>query len=415
VEGARKAEILDAAAKVFGTSGLRASLQDVAEACGILPGSLYHHFDSKEDIFIELVRRYQSELDEIAATATDRRRAGAGSPLEQAVAFGTAIAACAIRHRAALLLTFYEPPAGSSEALQMLARRTPTAITAAMLAMLQAARSNGDLRPEVDAAVLADRMCQSMLHVGIGVYHRTRGAERRPALQCDMLLHGLAVRAPNDARLNRSHASRVADELIKAWNDDGREQVDDKVAAIRAVARAEFARRGYELTTIRHVAAAAGFSTGTVYRLIDSKADLLVSIMQSYAEEVTRGWSRIVSARATAVEKLDALLWFNINATERFGEEQRIQMAGLQQFPPSTPDLPMTFPTQLRQLKSLLSEGMRASTLQLGGASLDMGARCLFTLVWTPENIVRDAGARGALQAARESVLRGAATPDAPA
>src|SRR5262245_49129484 len=110
MEGARKREILDAAATVFATSGLRASLQEVAEASGSLRGSLYHHFDSKEDIFIELVRQYQADLDEIAAHATG----ATGSPLERIEALGTAIAECAIRHRAALLLTFYEPPAGSS-------------------------------------------------------------------------------------------------------------------------------------------------------------------------------------------------------------------------------------------------------------------------------------------------------------
>ena len=35
--------------------GFRASLKEIADARGILPGSLYHHFDSKEAIIIELV------------------------------------------------------------------------------------------------------------------------------------------------------------------------------------------------------------------------------------------------------------------------------------------------------------------------------------------------------------------------
>jgi AcrR family transcriptional regulator len=409
-ESVRKAEIIEAAANVFGTSGLRSSLQEVADASGILPGSLYHHFESKEAIFVELVQRYQADLDQIAGAAIDESRAAVAPPLDQVVALGTAIAQCAIRHRAALLLTFYEPPAGSSDQLIRLARRTPTAITSAMFATLQAARSADALRRNVDPAILADRLCQSMLHVGIGVYHLRRGAEQRPALECRMFLHGLAVRSPDDARLNRSPASRTADEQIKSWSEEDRERADGKAAIVRAVARSEFARRGYELTTIRDVAAAAGLSTGTVYRLVDSKADLLASIMQSYAEKITLGWARIVNSRSTPVEKLDALLWFNINVMERFGEESRIQMAGLQQYPPKSRDLPMTFPTQLRHLKTLLKEGRDTKTLQINGASLDMGARCLFALVWTPENIVRDVGGRRALRAARDSVLRGAAT-----
>jgi AcrR family transcriptional regulator len=109
----RRAEILDTAATLFASSGLRTSLQRIADACGILPGSLYHHFESKEDISVALIERYQAELDDIAAKAV-----GQGPnphlPGEQIVALGTAIAGCAVRHRAALLLTLYEPPAGAS-------------------------------------------------------------------------------------------------------------------------------------------------------------------------------------------------------------------------------------------------------------------------------------------------------------
>lgn len=405
---ARRDEILERAATVFATSGLRASLQEIADECGILPGSLYHHFESKEDIFVALVQAYRDDLESIAQDAMRQLRAGTEPPLERVVALGTSIAQCAIRHRAALLLTYYEPPAGSSDELVQLAHQTPTAISAAVLATLEAARTSGDLRDDVDLAVLADRLFQSMLHVGIGVYHRTRGAERRPAVECRMLLHGIAVRAPGNTRLDRSPASRVADELIKSWHDE-EERLDDKAVLIRAVARSEFARRGYELTTVRDVAAAAGLSTGTVYRLVDSKDNLLLSIMRSYAETVAHGWAGILTAPSTPVEKLDALLWFNINVTDRFAEEQRIQIAGLQRYPPRSSDLPMTFAAQLRLLKATLSEGLRDNSLQLEGTSLDLGAHCVFALAWTPENIVRDAGARGALRVARDSVLRGAA------
>lgn len=404
-EGARKTEILETAATVFAASGLRASLQEIADACGILPGSLYHHFTSKEEIFVELVQQYQADLESIAASARD---ASADAPLERVVALGRAIAECAIRHRAALLLTYYEPPAGSSSELVRLAHQTPTAINAAVLATLEAAQSEGDLRPGVDLAVLADRLCQSMLHVGIGVYHRTRGAERRPAVECRMLLHGLAPRTPSDARLDRSPASRVADDLIKSWHEQ-EERLDDKAVLIRAVARSEFARRGYELTTVRDIAAAAGLSTGTIYRLVDSKTKLLTSIMQSYAEVVAEGWAGILTSASTPVEKLDALLWFNINVTDRFAEEQRIQIAGLQQYPPRSSQLPMTFAAQLRLLKAALTDGLHGGSLQLEDAPLDLGAHCVFALAWTPENIVRAAGTRGALRAARDTVLRGAA------
>jgi AcrR family transcriptional regulator len=404
----RKAEILDTAARVFASSGLRASLQQVADACEILPGSLYHHFESKEDIFIELVRRYQAELDAIAEKALEPG-SGARAAEERIVALGTAIAECAVRHRAALLLTLFEPPGGPSEELVRLASRTPAAINTAMLATLEAARAQGYLRREVELELLADRLCQAMLHGGVGVYHRTRGAERVPAIRCRILLRGLAVRLPDDARLDRSSARRAADEAIESWGDGDGDRTDDKAARIRAVARSEFARRGYDLTTIRDVAAAAGMSTGAVYRTIESKAHLMASILWSYVAKVTEGWSRIVSAPATPLEKLDALLWLDINVVQRFAEEHRIQSLGLQLAPPESPNLTWTFPAQLRQLKALVSEGLRARELVIEDASLDMVGRCLFALVWTPESIVRGAGSRAALRFDRDTVLRGAA------
>src|SRR5262249_29480180 len=151
----RKAEILDAAAALFASSGLRTSLQQIADACGILAGSLYHHFESKEAIFIALVERYQAELDEIAEKALEQG-ANPHPPDERIVALGTAIAGCAVRHRAALLLTLYEPPAGASAEMVRLVSRTPAAINAAMLTALKAARSSGHLRREVDLERLAD-------------------------------------------------------------------------------------------------------------------------------------------------------------------------------------------------------------------------------------------------------------------
>src|SRR5262245_58127634 len=213
VDSERKTEILDAAATVFASSGLRTSLQQIADACGILAGSLYHHFESKEEIFIALVERYQAELDRIAEQAQEPG-SRARAPDERILALGTAIAASAVRHRAALLLTLYEPPSGASERMLRLASRTPAAINASMLAILEAASSSGYLRREVDLALLADRICQSMLHIGIGVSHRIRGGERMPAIKCQMLLHGLAAEPPDDARLNRSVARRAADEII---------------------------------------------------------------------------------------------------------------------------------------------------------------------------------------------------------
>ncbi len=69
VDATRRTEILKTANSVIATSGLRTSLQQIADAAGILAGSLYHHFESKEAILVELTRRYHADLDRIGELA----------------------------------------------------------------------------------------------------------------------------------------------------------------------------------------------------------------------------------------------------------------------------------------------------------------------------------------------------------
>src|SRR6476660_7906646 len=60
---ARRAELLDIAAGLFAERGLKATtVRDIADAAGILSGSLYHHFDSKESMVDEILREFLDAL-----------------------------------------------------------------------------------------------------------------------------------------------------------------------------------------------------------------------------------------------------------------------------------------------------------------------------------------------------------------
>jgi AcrR family transcriptional regulator len=53
----RRSEILDGALAVFSEQGYEhATLENVAERIGVTKGCLYHHFDSKEQLLVELIR-----------------------------------------------------------------------------------------------------------------------------------------------------------------------------------------------------------------------------------------------------------------------------------------------------------------------------------------------------------------------
>ena len=197
--------------------------------------------------------------------------------------------------------------------------------------------------------------------------------------------------------------------VIQTWSEGSGARRDDKGEYVRAVARAEFGRRGYEATTIRDIASAAGLGIGSVHRLIGSKEELLASIMRSFGRKVAAGWIAALRSNATPVEKLDALSWVDINALDLFDDEFRIQLAWMRQSPPDTPNPGWSFTTRLRQLKTLLTQGIRSGEIRIDTPSTAVLARCVLDVLWIPENILRAAGKRAALIHARDTVLRGVA------
>ncbi|WP_323791751.1 TetR/AcrR family transcriptional regulator [Nocardioides sp.] len=81
----RRSELLAIAAELFARKGFtNTTVRDIADAAGILSGSLYHHFDSKESMVDEILSTFQAELfgqyDEILRSDDDAR-----TKLERAV------------------------------------------------------------------------------------------------------------------------------------------------------------------------------------------------------------------------------------------------------------------------------------------------------------------------------------------
>jgi AcrR family transcriptional regulator len=413
-EGVRREEILQTAAQLFASSGFRTSLADIAEACGILPGSLYHHFDSKEAIVVELIHRYHDDLDRVAKEALDTLHEPTHRSIEAKILdFGRAIAACGVDHRAALLLTLYEPPMVAGDELAGLAQM-PASIHDAMHELLKAGRKAGTIRSGIDLALLGDRLCTSMLNVGVGVSHVTPGGELVPDLRIKILLHGIAERSPTDSALDRSNALRTAHRSVESW-DGQNDDADDRLTHLFAVARAEFGRRGYESTTMRDIAAASGMSTGTVYRLLGSKDQLLLDIMSSYSKKVVGAWDAVVRSDSPPLAKIDALIWVAINVVDRFSDEVRISLAWMRQSPPSTPSSPslgVFLPAQLRHVRALMAEGAKTREIHYEGGPADIRARCLLEAIWGAGTPVATAGIQGSHALARDTVLRGAAAHD---
>jgi len=97
----RRNHLVRLAGELFAEKGFRATtVREIADAAGILSGSLYHHFDSKESIGDEILSGFLNEVlagyREAVAEPDDPR-----STIEQFVRSSTATLA---RHRAALTM-----------------------------------------------------------------------------------------------------------------------------------------------------------------------------------------------------------------------------------------------------------------------------------------------------------------------
>src|SRR6202046_1110139 len=95
----RRADVVMLAGELFAQKGFRATtVREIADAAGILSGSLYHHFDSKESIGDEILSSFINDvLGDYRAAVSE-----AGPPravLEQIV---RATSSTLSRHRAAL-------------------------------------------------------------------------------------------------------------------------------------------------------------------------------------------------------------------------------------------------------------------------------------------------------------------------
>lgn len=72
----RRSELIDKAARLFGAHGFdNTSMRDLAATFGILHGSIYHHFGSKEDMFITVyatgVDRFIADVEGAVAPLSD--------------------------------------------------------------------------------------------------------------------------------------------------------------------------------------------------------------------------------------------------------------------------------------------------------------------------------------------------------
>ena len=162
----RRAELLRIAGDLFAEKGFRnTTVRDIADAAGILSGSLYHHFDSKESMVDELLQSFQSELfaayDEILAGEQPAR-----AKIEAAVRLS--FAAIDQHHAEVAIFQNEADQLGRLERFSYLAERNQQS-REVWLTLLREGISSGALRADLDLE-LAYRFVRDTVWVAVRWY-----------------------------------------------------------------------------------------------------------------------------------------------------------------------------------------------------------------------------------------------------
>lgn len=407
---ARTDEIRAAAGALFATKGYAATtMNDIAKAVGILPGSLYHHFAAKETIAIELSEAFQAALYEVAVESRTPEHT-ALPPEERLHRLVTDVTVVGRQHAPALGLRIFEAPTVASKHFSAAVNHRPAALHKVWRSVI------ADLVPLAPSGVLDQEMLAYALQglsVSPGVSAGDpRGVEASSRLLCDLLLHGVVQDCPDDAALDASAPmAAVKDAIAHQIQPDAGDET--RVQIINA-ARREFARRGFDATTIRDIADAAGVRMGTLYRRIESKQALFAEIVENYDEQLDALLRVALTTEAESeAESLDALAFGVAYAARRFNDEAHMMSLiwnrGQKQQSPVNRYVTHTG-ERLRLLANLLEQGQDEGRIQRYAAP-DMLASYVRSVLWNASGRHERSSQRRIQSFLREHLLRGALTP----
>jgi AcrR family transcriptional regulator len=109
----------------------------------------------------------------------------------------------------------------------------------------------------------------------------------------------------------------------------------DKTAeALRKAAIRLFFEHGYEATTLRHLAAETGITVGSVYNHIDSKEDLLNSIMSGIMRDLLDGMDTALAGVEGPGEQMRTAIEFHVLFHAERAQEVFVGNSELRSLPP---------------------------------------------------------------------------------
>ncbi len=186
----RVQHIMSEASRIFASKGYDGtSMRDIADACGISKALLYHHFESKDEIYAKVAALSTRDL----YSFVDSRIPQSGSPSEKIRAFMLATADYFHRHRWAWIASttaFWSDP-DTRRQQHRITRRDR--FEKQLRTYIQEAIDAGEIRP-VDVA-MAGRLILSSLNWMHRWYDpdKPMTPQHIASVYFDMILNGLSV------------------------------------------------------------------------------------------------------------------------------------------------------------------------------------------------------------------------------
>jgi AcrR family transcriptional regulator len=147
----RRAELLALAASLFAERGLRATtVRDIADSAGILSGSLYHHFDSKESMVDEILKGF---LDELFGRYRDIVAAGLGSRATLEAMVIASFEAIDGSHAAVAIYQDEAKHLVGNERFEYITERNKE-FRGLWVSVLEAGIADGSFRPDIDVELV---------------------------------------------------------------------------------------------------------------------------------------------------------------------------------------------------------------------------------------------------------------------
>jgi TetR/AcrR family transcriptional regulator, cholesterol catabolism regulator len=152
-ERKRQNEVLEAAAKLFHEHGYSdTTVQDVADALGMLKGSLYYYIDTKEDLLFQLLVQVHDEVDELL----EEVKAMPGlTPLQRLETYVRRLASYNLNNLVRITVYYHDVDRLSEERRSVILARRKSE-NQFVVRLIRQAQEDGDADDSMDANILTN-------------------------------------------------------------------------------------------------------------------------------------------------------------------------------------------------------------------------------------------------------------------